>query len=97
MLRIVSRLLLLPIIAGLSYELTRLAGKSDSPIVKAIIYPGLLLQKLTTRQPDDDQLEVAITAFNAAMGTREEEEPDAQSQVDAGDLGGEAVIAGQES
>lgn len=71
--RMASRLLLLPLVAGISYEVTRLAGKSDAAVVKAIIYPGLLLQKLTTREPDDKQLEVAICAFKAAVGTCGEE------------------------
>ncbi|MBQ3107423.1 MAG: DUF1385 domain-containing protein [Firmicutes bacterium] len=64
-LRVASRLLLLPVIAGLSYELLRWAGRSTSPIVKALSIPGLLTQKLTTRTPDDSQLEVAIAALRA--------------------------------
>ncbi len=64
-LRVVSRLLLLPVIAGLSYELLRWAGKSDNIIVKVLSVPGLYLQKITTKEPDDDQLEVAIAAMNA--------------------------------
>ena len=66
-LRIVSRLLLLPLIAGLSYELLRWAGKSDNTVVKILSIPGLYLQKITTKEPDDRQLEVAITAINAVL------------------------------
>ena len=66
-LRIISRLLLLPVIAGLSYELLRWAGKGDSPIVKALSIPGLYLQKITTKEPDDKQLEVAIASINAVL------------------------------
>ncbi|MBO4725461.1 MAG: DUF1385 domain-containing protein [Firmicutes bacterium] len=66
--RIVSRLLLLPVIAGGSYELLRWAGRSDSPIVKAISLPGIYLQKLTTCEPDFEHLEVAIAAMHAAEG-----------------------------
>jgi len=66
--RVLGRLLLLPLIAGLSYEVTRAAGRSDSRIIRAIMYPGMLLQKLTTREPDDSQLEVAIRAFQEAAG-----------------------------
>jgi len=62
--RTVGRLLLLPVVAGVAYELLRWAGSSDSLIVRIIRWPGLMLQKLTTRQPDDQQLEVAIAAFN---------------------------------
>jgi uncharacterized protein YqhQ len=65
--RIASRLLLIPLIAGLSYELLRWAGRSDSITVKVLSVPGLLLQKLTTQEPDEKQLEVAITAMKAVM------------------------------
>ena len=65
--RITSRLLLIPVIAGLSYELLRWAGRSDSPLVVALSIPGLLLQKLTTNEPDEKQLEVAIAAMKAVM------------------------------
>lgn len=75
--RIVSRLLLLPVIAGLSYELLRWAGKSDNIVVKILSLPGLYLQKITTKEPDDSQLEVAIASINAVL----EEEAD-----DAGNL-----------
>ncbi len=64
-LRVASRLLLLPVIAGLSYELLRWAGRSDNIVVKVLSVPGLLLQKITTKEPDDSQLEVAIAAINA--------------------------------
>lgn len=63
--RIASRLLLIPVIAGLSYELLRWAGRSDSITVKIVSMPGLLLQKLTTKEPDEKQLEVAIAAMKA--------------------------------
>ena len=65
--RVLSRLLLLPVIAGISYEVLQWAGRSDSPIVKALSLPGILLQKLTTRCPDTEQLEVAITAMKACI------------------------------
>ena len=63
--RIVTRLLLLPVIAGLSYELLRWAGRSDNWIVKILSMPGLWLQKITTAEPDDEMLEVAIVAVKA--------------------------------
>lgn len=66
-LRISSRLLLIPVIAGISYELLRWAGKSDSWVVKILSLPGLGLQKLTTRVPDEEQLVVAIAAMKAVM------------------------------
>jgi uncharacterized protein YqhQ len=63
-----SRVVLVPLIAGLSYELIRLAAKHmDNAVVRTLMRPGLLLQKLTTRQPSLDQLEVAITSLRAVM------------------------------
>ena len=65
--RIASRLLLLPVIAGISYELLQFAGRSDSLFVKIMSIPGLLLQKITTSEPEDDQLEIAIASMKASM------------------------------
>ncbi|SFS54650.1 DUF1385 domain-containing protein [Marininema halotolerans] len=72
--RIGTRLILLPIVIGLSYELLRLTNAlRDIPVLTYLGYPGLWLQKLTTRQPMDEQVEVAIAAFNRmhALDTRE--------------------------
>lgn len=66
-LRVVIRLLLIPVIAGVSYEIIRLAGKSDSKFVQAISYPGMLMQRLTTREPDEAMVEVAIAAVEAVF------------------------------
>ena len=63
--RILSRVILMPVVAGISYEMIRLAGRSQHPIVTAIVKPGLLLQYMTTREPEDDQIEVAIAALEA--------------------------------
>lgn len=65
--RIVSRVILLPLIAGISYEFLKWFGRSESPIVRTLTKPGLLLQKMTTRQPDEKQLEVAIRALIAVL------------------------------
>lgn len=65
--RILSRLLLLPVIAGVSFELLRWAGRSDNIVVKVLSIPGLLLQKLTTNEPTDKHLEVAIAAMKAVL------------------------------
>ena len=72
--RLVSRLLLLPFIAGISYEIIKLAGRSQNPIMCAISKPGMLLQKLTTREPDDMQMEVAIEALKAVIPENREED-----------------------
>lgn len=70
--RIASRIVLMPVIAGVSYEIIRFAGAhADNVLVRIAITPGLLLQKLTTRQPDDRQIEVAIASLKAVI--REDE------------------------
>jgi uncharacterized protein YqhQ len=63
-----ARIVLLPLIAGVSYEFLKWSAKNDhSPLVKLIIAPGLALQRLTTREPDDKQLEVAIRSMQEAL------------------------------
>lgn len=70
--RIASRIVLMPVIAGVSYELIRFAGAhADNRLVHMAIMPGLLLQKLTTRQPDDSQIEVAIASLKAVLPPEE--------------------------
>lgn len=70
--RVVSRIVLLPFIAGISYEIIRWSGfHASNPLVRGIIAPNLWLQALTTRQPDDDQIEVAIRAIEEAVAVDE--------------------------
>ena len=66
-LRVLIRLLLIPVIAGVSYEVIKLAGKSDSKFVEIISYPGMLMQRLTTKEPDEQMVEVAIAAVEAVF------------------------------
>ena len=66
-LRVIIRLLLVPVIAGVSYEFIKLAGRSESKIVNILSKPGMLLQKFTTGEPDDDMIEVAIASVNAVF------------------------------
>ena len=66
-LRVVIRLALIPVIAGVSYELIRLAENSDSKFVQIISYPGMLMQRLTTKEPDAEMVEVAIAAVEAVF------------------------------
>ena len=66
-LRVVVRLLLMPVIAGVSYEIIRLAGRSENPVVTLLSKPGLALQKLTTKEPEPDMVEVAIQAVEAVF------------------------------
>lgn len=62
LLRVLLRIALLPVIAGISYEIIKWAGNSTSPIVELLSKPGMAMQKLTTKEPDDDMIEVAICA-----------------------------------
>ena len=68
--RVVVRILLLPVIAGISYEVLKLAGRSDNILISLISSPGLAIQKLTTKEPDDDMIEVAIRAVEAVFDWR---------------------------
>ena len=70
-LNLAVRLALIPVIAGISYEIIRLAGNSESGIVCAVSKPGLMLQKLTTKEPEDDMIEVAILAVEAVFDWKE--------------------------
>ncbi|MBR5110432.1 MAG: DUF1385 domain-containing protein [Clostridia bacterium] len=67
MLRVGSRILLLPCVAGISYEVLKALAHAENPLTRALRWPGLQMQRLTTRQPSDDQCEVAIVSMNAAL------------------------------
>lgn len=67
LLRLILRLLLIPVIAGISYEFIRLAGRSDNVIVNLLSKPGMWLQELTTKEPDDDMIEVGIASVEAVF------------------------------
>jgi len=71
---ILLRILLIPIVAGISYELLKLAGRSDSKIVQIINAPGLALQYLTTKEPDNEQIEVAIAALKSVLENIKDED-----------------------
>ncbi len=92
---IASRIVLVPVIAGISYEVIRFSGAhAGNFLVKAIVYPSLALQRLTTRQPDDQQIEVAIRAMKHAIAVDNgevEEEPDQSEGED------EALSSGAEA
>lgn len=70
-LRVFLRLLFLPLVAGVSYEFIRLAGNSDHPLVQIFSKPGLCLQKLTTREPDESMIEVAIASVEGVFDWRD--------------------------
>ena len=60
----------MPVIAGVSYELLRAAGRSDNPVINLISKPGLWMQGLTTKEPDDDMIEVGIASVEAVFDWR---------------------------
>lgn len=66
-LKIVLRLALVPVIAGISYEIIRLAGRSENILIRIISAPGMWMQRLTTKEPDDDMIEVAIASVEAVF------------------------------
>ena len=76
------RILLLPLIAGLAYEVIKWAGKApDNPVVKVVLWPGLQLQRMTTREPEDSMVEVAVVAMNAVIACEEREAALARGEV----------------
>lgn len=66
-LRVLSRIILIPVIAGVSYEFLRLAGRSDSKLVNLLSRPGMWMQGLTTKEPDDDMIEIGIASVEAVF------------------------------
>jgi uncharacterized protein YqhQ len=73
--RVVSRIILLPLIAGVAYEFLKFSAKhQDNFFIRGLIAPGLWLQKLTTREPDDGQIEVAVKALRAVLEQEQEKE-----------------------
>ncbi len=98
-LRMVLRILLIPIIAGLSYEFIIFAGKSENPVVGVLSKPGLWLQSLTTKEPKDDMLEVAISSVEAVFDWKkflEQKDEEAPADVMKKKASGE-VAASQEA
>ena len=73
---IVARILLMPVIAGISYEITvKWAGSHpENPLVKVVLWPGMQMQRLTTNEPDDEMLECAIAAMQRVLEREEREE-----------------------
>ena len=70
LMRVIVRIALIPVIAGISYEVLKLAGRSENPIINLLSRPGLAIQKLTTKEPDDSMSEVAIQAVEAVFDWR---------------------------
>ena len=74
LMRVAVRIVLLPVIAGISYEILKLAGSSDNALINLFSKPGLAIQKLTTKEPDEGMIEVAIQAVEAVFDWRAYEE-----------------------
>ena len=70
LMRVIVRIALIPVIAGISYEVLKLAGRSENPIINLLSRPGLAIQKMTTKEPDDSMIEVAIQAVEAVFDWR---------------------------
>ena len=88
---------MIPVIASVSFEFLQLAGRSNTRIMYILSRPGMWLQHLTTREPDDDQIEVAIAAVEAVFDWRaflgmEPEEPDKNEPEEPGESGPEAEV-----
>ena len=79
-------IVLLPVVAGIAYEIIRYAGRhvGEQALVSAIVLPGMWLQKLTTRQPDDSQIEVAIAALQAVLPEQEPTVKEKENEPAAG-------------
>ncbi len=69
--KLLSRIVLLPLVAGISYEIIRYAARNPRSIVRWLTMPGLWLQRITTNEPDEDQLKVAIVALEEALAVEE--------------------------
>src|SRR5213076_814148 len=80
---IATRILLLPVIAGIAYELIRFAGRhAQNPVLRGILAPGLWLQRLTTREPTLDQLEVSIRALREVLALEQGEDARSEARVE---------------
>ncbi len=74
LLRVGCKLLALPVVMSLSYEFIRLAGSTENPVIQALSSPGLWLQRLTTREPEDRMIEVGIASVEAVFDWKDWEE-----------------------
>lgn len=94
---ILLRILLLPLIAGLAYEVIKWAGKApDNPLVRVVLWPGLQLQRMTTREPEDDMVEIAVTAMKRVVACEQREEALARGE-EPPDTDGCRTIAPEDS
>jgi uncharacterized protein YqhQ len=91
---VASRLLLVPVIAAVGYEILRFGAKHRAnPLVKALMAPGILVQMITTKQPSDDQIEVAIVSMEQALEADGETVPDGSELPERRRLDADRVAA----
>ena len=95
-LNILMRLVTLPVIAGLAYEFNRYAGRHENKFVKILRAPGMAMQRFTTREPDDDMIEVAIVALNEALSLDEMPDYGAKKDADETAASDETMISDDE-
>lgn len=74
LIRNILKIILLPLVIGLAYEIIKIAGRYDNWFTKIISYPGMMIQKITTKEPDDSQIEVAIAAMEVVIPENKEED-----------------------
>ena len=82
-LRTLSRIIFVPIIAGISYEVLKFAGKNDSKLVDIISYPGVFMQKFTTNEPDESQIEVAIAAVKGVLDDEQYKKDESENSTES--------------
>ena len=70
LLRVTIRIVCIPVVAGIAYEIIKFLGKYNNILSKIVAYPGMMMQKITTKEPDDEQLEVALAALKAALNEK---------------------------
>ena len=73
-LRLLCKIAVLPLVMGIAYELIRLAGKYDNIVTRIISAPGLAIQRITTKEPDDEEIECAIAALKAVIPENKEDD-----------------------
>jgi uncharacterized protein YqhQ len=71
--RLLVRVVMIPLVAGVAYEMIKIAGRYDNPFTRVLSAPGLMFQRFTTKEPEDDMVEVAIVAFQNAISDNEKE------------------------
>jgi uncharacterized protein YqhQ len=83
LLKVVLRVALMPVVAGISYEIIRLAGRSNNIFIQILSAPGMLIQRMTTKEPDEQMIEVAIASVEAVFDWKQYLKDNFDKDVDA--------------